>query len=86
MSMRTVRFDEETEKALSRLLKRTGLSISDVLKRGVQTFEQRAQQDGSVRPYEIYLRLKLGKGGWSIASASDSKRAVRDAIQRKLRR
>lgn len=86
MGTRTVRFDEETEKALSRLLKRTGLSISDVLKRGVQTYEQRAQQDGSVRPYEIYRRLELGKGGWSIAPANDGKRAVRDAIHRKLRR
>lgn len=85
MSTRTVRFDDETEKALSRLLKMTGLSISDVIKRGVQTYEQQAREEGHARPYEIYRGLELGKGGWSIAPAAESKRAVREALRRKLR-
>ena len=86
MGTRTVRFDDETEKALARLLKVTGLSISDVIKRGVQAYEHHAQRDGTVRPYDIYRRLELGKGGWSIASSNAGKSAVRDAIRRKLDR
>lgn len=86
MGTRTVRLDETTEKTLARLRKATGLSISEVLKRGLQSYEQRTQQGGAVRPYDIYRRLELGKGGWSIAPASDAKRAVSDAIRRKLRR
>lgn len=86
MGTRTVRLDDEAEKALAMLRKSTGLSISEVLKRGLQAYAQRAQGEGEVRPYEIYRRLELGAGGWSIAPARDAKRNVREAVRRKLRR
>lgn len=86
MGIRTVRLDEATEQTLARVRKTTGLSISEVLKRGLQTYEQQASREGGVRPYEIYRQLELGDGGWSIAPASEAKRAVADAIRRKLRK
>lgn len=86
MGMRTVRLDEEAEKTLARLRKTTGLSISQVLKRGLQVYEQHASREGEIRPYEIYRRLDLGRGGWSVAPAQDAKRAITDIMGRKLAR
>jgi hypothetical protein len=83
MGIRTVRLDEDTEATLARLRRATGMSISEVLKRGLKAYEQLALQEREVRPYEIYKRLDLGKGGWALAPASDAKHAVREAIRRK---
>lgn len=83
---RTVRLDEEAENTLARLQKATGLSISEVLKRGLQAYVQRAEAQVEVRPYDIYRRLDHGTGGWSLAPASDAKRAVKEALRRKIGR
>lgn len=86
MGTRTVRLDEDAERTLSRLRRATRLSISEVLKRGLKAYEEQARHGGDTRPYEIYRRLDLGAGGWSIAQARDAKRAVREALVRKHRR
>jgi len=39
MSTRTVRLDDEAERTLERLRRITGLSISEVLKRGLEAYE-----------------------------------------------
>ncbi len=83
MGTRTVRLDEDAERTLMKLRKATGLSISEVLKRGLKAYELRALSGGEVRPIEIYRRLDLGAGGWSRAPASEAKQAVRGAIRRK---
>ena len=86
MGTRTVRLDEDAEKTLARLRKLTGLTISEVLKRGLSTYEQQSLGQKVVAPFEIYRRMDLGKGGWSIAPAADAKRGVREALRRKLGR
>lgn len=83
MSTRTVRLDHDAEQTLARLQKLTRLSISEVLKRGLAAYEKLVSGEGQVRPYEIYARLDLGKGGWSRAPARDAKRAIADVIRRK---
>lgn len=83
MGTRTVRLDEETEQTLQKLRKTTGLSISEVLKRGVQAYSEQAAQQGEIKPYEIYRRIDLGAGGWAKAPARAAKRVVRDVIARK---
>ena len=86
MAARTVRLDDDAEKTLARLRKITGLSISEVLKRGLKAYEQLASSESSVRAYDVYAKLELGTGGWAIAPAREAKRAVRQAIGRKHRR
>jgi hypothetical protein len=86
MGTRTVRLDAEAEKTLGRLRKATGLSISGVLKRGLAAYEQRSRREGETRPYEIYRRLDLGRGGWSVGPARDAKRVAREVIRRKHNR
>lgn len=83
MGVRTVRLDEDAEATLAKLRKTTGMSISEVLKRGLEAYERLCLQEDAVPPYEIYKRLDLGKGGWALAPGSDAKRAVREAIRRK---
>ena len=63
MAVRTVRLDDDAEKALARLRRVTGLSISQVLKRGLAAYEQ--------------VLAAGGRGGWSLASSDKAKAAVR---------
>jgi hypothetical protein len=84
MGTRTVRLDEQTERTLQKLRKSTGLSISEVLKRGVQAYSEQAANRAEVAPYEVYRRIELGKtGGWAVAPARDAKRAICGVIARK---
>ena len=83
MGLRTVRLDDETEKILEQLRKTTGLSISEVLKRGVRKFSEHAVRETAATPYAAYRRLDLGPGGYAKAPARDARKAVRAAIAKK---
>ena len=60
MGSRFVRLDEDIGKTLAKLTRMTGLSISEVLKRGVLTYRAKALEEATRRPYEIYQQLDLG--------------------------
>jgi len=86
MGTRTVRLDDETEKTLERLRNVTGLSISEVLKRGLSAFEAQAMEQVDRKPYDVYCKLDLGEGGYATAPARQAKSTVVDAIRRKHKR
>ena len=86
MGTRTVRLDKETERTLQNLRKTTGLSISEVLKRGVQAYSEQAGSHVDASPYAIFSRIDLGAGGDALAPARDAKAALRAVIARKHRR
>jgi hypothetical protein len=86
MATRTVRLDDEAEAALTEIRKATGLPISEALKRGLYALLERVTREAKRTPYEIYKELDLGPGGYAIAPARDAKRAVREAIRKKLSR
>ena len=86
MSTRTVRLDDEAEAALEQIRRATGLSISGVLKQGLLTLRDDMVRKASCKPYDIYKTLDLGPGGDAIASSTDTRRGVREAIRRKLGR
>lgn len=71
---------------MARLRKLTGLSISEVLKRGLMAYEIATLEEGSIRPYDVYRTLDLGAGGYAAAPASKAKSAVAEVIERKHRR
>jgi negative regulator of replication initiation len=86
MATRTVRLDPEAEQVLASLTRSTGLSISEVLKRGLMAYKQQAQDaPAQTAPYELFRRLDLGPGGYARSPAKDAKSAVRAAIARKHR-
>jgi hypothetical protein len=86
MAVRTVRLDDETEDVLRRLMKQTGLSVSQALKRGLLALRNETTRQARRPAYEIYRRLDLGPGGYAIAPASKTRAGVVEAIRRKHRR
>lgn len=84
MATRTVRLDDEAEQVLASLTASTGLSISEVLKRGLMAYKEQVQNaPARSAPYEAFSRLDLGPGGYALAPAKDAKLAIRATIARK---
>lgn len=83
MTTRTVRFDEDTEKALDEVRAATGWPISEVLKRGVKAIRDRVRSKPARLPFEVYKELDLGPGGYAITSSGNSRAGVRLALKRK---
>ena len=86
MATRTVRLDEEAEAALRHIREATGLPISEALKRGLRSLGDRVKRETQRTPYDIYRELDLGPGGSAVAASTDTRRAVRAAIKKKLGR
>lgn len=83
MATRTLRMDPEDEARLERIQRRTGWTVSDVLKEGVRLLEEALAKAPTTEAYEVYSRLELGPGGYSSGPASKSREAARAAILRK---
>lgn len=79
----TIRIDEETERTLEELRRATGLSSSEILKRGILALREEIRRASSWRPFQIYRELDLGEGGYAIASSTNVRRGVRKALKRK---
>lgn len=86
MGVRTVRLDDEAERTLAAVRKRTGLTISEVLKRGLRAYDIASREVAATRPYDVYRRLDLGSGGYAVAPARDAKAAIAEVIAAKHRR
>lgn len=86
MSVRAVRLDEESERALQEVVEATGLSTSAALKRGVLVLRKQFHYQTGKTPYDVYAGLDLGPGGYARAPSTETRRGVRDAIREKLGR
>ncbi len=86
MATRTVRLDQAAESTLQTLRERTGLSISEVLKRGIEAYAASTRDEVSLTPYEIFRRLDLGRGGYALTEARRAKAAIVSAIRKKHHR
>lgn len=83
MATRTVRLDEEAEKALQEVRETTGLPISEVLKLGLHALQERVRAEARRKPFDVYTELDLGPGGYASAPSTESRRGVRLALRRK---
>ncbi len=86
MGLRTVRLDDDTEKILKQVTKKTGWSVSTTLKRGILTLRDEVSRRPQRSAFEIYRRLDLGPGGYAIAPSTDTRRGMQIALRRKSRR
>jgi hypothetical protein len=86
MATRTVRLDDEAEAALQEIRDRTGLPISEALKRGLRSLQDEVRHETESLAYEVYRTLDLGPGGYAIAPSSDTRRGMMQALRKKLRR
>ena len=85
MGTRTVRLNAACELKLEEVCKRTGLSVSEVLRRGIEAYAASVDQSAET-PYEVFSRLDLGPGGYAVAPAREAKQAVARVIRRKHNR
>ncbi|NGZ10242.1 MAG: hypothetical protein CV088_12775 [Nitrospira sp. LK70] len=85
MSLRTVRLDDETEKVLKQVTKKTGWSLSTALKRGLFVLRDEVGRHSQQSAFDIYCRLDLGPGGYAIAPSTDIRRGMQLALRRKSR-
>ena len=72
MATHKVRLDDEAEAMLAHIRKTTGLEISDALKLGLLTLAERLDSQLSCTPYDVYRRLDLGPGGYSITPSTET--------------
>jgi Arc/MetJ-type ribon-helix-helix transcriptional regulator len=86
MATRTVRLDAESERMVDEMRRKTGLSVSDVLKEGIRALRDEQSRKESPLPIDVYRRLDLGPGGYSSFPATAVREGVREALRRKHRR
>lgn len=86
MGVRTVRLDDETEKVLRDVVRRTGWSVSTTLKRGLMVLRDQVTEQARVTPFDLYRKLDLGPGGYAVAPSTETRRGVVAALRRKSRR
>ncbi|MGH8063882.1 MAG: hypothetical protein ACRERE_01330 [Candidatus Entotheonellia bacterium] len=70
MGVRTVRLDNEAEKALEQIRRLAGLSISGTFKRGLLLLRDDLVQKAQRTPYDIYAELNLGPDGYATAPST----------------
>ena len=85
MGARTIRLDDEAERALEEVVGATGMTVSEALRRGLFALRDSVAMERAVSPYEIYASLAIDEGGRAAAPAGRAKEAVREAIRRKVR-
>lgn len=83
MSTRSVRLDDEAEEALSEIISRTGLSISDAIKQGLIEYRKLALATTTRKPADFFNEFDLGEGGYSLSPARDSKQAIKNKLLNK---
>ena len=78
MATRTVRLDDEGERALAEVQRATGLSVSAALKRGLLLAREAERARLATRPADVYRTIDLGPGGYARAPARRAKQAIRE--------
>ena len=85
MSTRTVRLDTAAEATLADLQRRTGHSISEVIRRSLRAYRHELDTDITRRPYEVYKSLGLPREGErAVAPARQAKEVIADVIRNLL--
>ena len=86
MATRTVRLDDEAERALREIRQATGLPMSEALKRGLRVLRNQVRRRSSRPPYAIYAELDLGPGGYAAAPSTEARSTIGAILRRKYRR
>ena len=86
MGTRTVRLDEEAERALREIQAASGMPISAALKRGLRAVRDEVIRTTRQTAYDIYCQLDLGAGGYAKGRSTDTRAAARKAIAARSRR
>ena len=83
MSTRSVRLDDEAEVALSDIVNRTGMSISDAIKQGLIAYRETALATVVRPPAVFFADFDLGEGGYTPGPARQAKTLVKEKLRAK---
>ena len=84
MGTRTVRLDAAGETALADLRRRTGMSISEIMREGLRAYAKELDDDITRRPGEVYRSLGLPRtGGYAVAPAGKAKEVIAEVIRKR---
>lgn len=84
MAIRTVRLGEAAESTLADLQRRTGLSMSEVMRQALRAYSAELDDRVARRPYDVYRSLGLPREGeHAVAPARRAKEAVVEIIRKK---
>ena len=86
MASRTVRLDEESERALAEIQRHTGMQVSTALKQGLLAVRDGLRAAHTANPYEIYARIELGPGGYACAPARQAKKHIKTMLEARRQR
>ena len=78
-----MRLDAEAERALAAIRRRTGDSISEALKRGLQAAERELTNTPPVTAWAVYEKLDLGPGGYARGPSDKVRATVREILRKK---
>jgi hypothetical protein len=82
VTIRSVRLDEEAERALADIRRQSGQSISGAIKRSLLAFRDTAAADAHRKPAEFFREYALGEGGEAIGAARESSRLLREKLSK----
>ena len=83
MGTRSVRLDDEAEKALDEIINVTGISISDAIKRGLIEYRDKALAAANKKPADFFENFDLGDGNYAIGEARDAKYLLKEKLLEK---
>ncbi len=84
MGTRTVRLDAAGETALADLRRRTGMSISEIMREGLRAYAKELDDDITRRPGEVYRSLGLPRtGGYAVAPAERAREVIAEVIRKR---
>ena len=72
--------------ALKDVRKKTGMPISEALKRGLRSLRDQVDCEVRQTPWEVNWQIEQAPGGSSIGSSTNVRRAVREAVRKKIGR
>jgi hypothetical protein len=75
--------DDEAERALAEIRRRSGQSISSAIKLSLISFRDNVLSREGRRPSEFFLQYDFGEGGYSIGAARESRRVVSEKLARR---
>lgn len=85
MTTRSVRLDEEAERALADIRRHSGQSISAAIKLSLIAFRDSTLDAPARKPSEFFVGYDFGEGGYSIGPARDSKRLLKEKLSKHRR-
>lgn len=85
MSTRSVRLDDEAEAALSDIVNRTGLSISDAIKQGLIVYQEKSLATAKHLPADFFRDFDLGQGGYTAGPARQAKNLLKNKLNQQHR-